>query len=428
MSTVFPEDFQILDINPEQDEKDAIALFEKESEKQLYPAQSERIAISVFNHLFNLFKIKVNEAFKNLLLPYAKGIFLDIIGALLGCPRLRASQAVSILLITLYEVFSFDKVIPKGTEIETKDGEYIFTTDEDVIIKAGELTAQVNITSELAGSALNYKKDEIVTLIQNYEYVEKVTNITDAEGGSDDEEDDAYRERLYIAAEKSSTAGSELAYKYYAMSADKTITDVQVECKQENASITYNGQTYTEQNNVIENEVMTAKIDYSTGVFNIALKAQSLNLEVKIPPCARVDIYVLTEDGTPSENVIQKVYNEVNAEDRRPLSDLVVVSGAEQKTFKIKASVIIDKDAVFEDVQKNVLSVLNNYILEKQKLMQQEILPSDITTLIKNVSGVYDVELESPSKLPAYINAYYTGTIEELSFKRREILVKREIA
>ena len=420
MTTTFPEDFQILDINPEQDEKDAVALFEKETEKTLYPAQSERISISVFTKIFSLFKIQVNEAFKNLLLPYAKGIFLDIIGALLGCPRLSASQAVSTLLITLYEKLSVDKIIPAGTEIETLDGEYIFTTDEDITIKAGELTAQVGITSVKAGSALNYKKGEITNIIQNFEYVESVTNITDAEGGSDEEDDDAYRERLYIAAEKSSTAGPELAYKYYAMSADKSITDVQVECKQENASITYNEQTYTEQNKKIENDDISATINYTTGIFKITLKKQSITLEVKIPPCARVNIYALTKTGTPSANLIQKIYNEVTPEDRRPLSDLVVVSGSEKKTYKIKATVTIEKSAIFDDVQKNVLSALNNYIAAKQKLLKQEVLPSDIITLIKNISGVYDVELESPAKLPASINVYYAGTIDDISFKRMQ--------
>lgn len=418
MTTTFPEDFQILDINPEQDEKDAIAMFEDETEKTLYPAQSERISISVFTKIFSLFKMQVNEAFKNLLLPYAKSIFLDIIGALLGCPRLSASQAVSTLLITLYETLSVDKIIPAGTEIETVDGEYIFTTDEDLTIKAGELTGQVTITSVKAGSALNYKKGEITNIIQNLEYVESVTNITDAEGGSDEEEDDAYRERLYIAAEKSSTAGPELAYKYYAMSADKSITDVQVECKQENASITLNGQTYTEENNSIENDDISATINYTSGIFKITLKKQSLSIEVKIPPCARVDIYALTETGTPSENIIQKIYKEVNTEDRRPLSDLVVVSGAEKQTYKIKAVVIVEKDAILDDVQNNVMTALNDYIIAKQKLLKQEILPSDIITLIKNVAGVYDIELETPEKLPSFINTYYAGEIDTIDFRR----------
>lgn len=416
--TNFPEDLQILNIDPEQDEKDAVALFEKETGKTLYPAQSERITISIFNKIFNLFKIQVNEAMKNLLLPYAKGIFLDIIGALLGCPRLTASQAVAVLLITLYEAFTFDKVIPKGTEIETKDGEYIFTTDEDVIIPAGSLTAQISITSVLAGSALNYNKDEITSLIQNYEYVESVTNITAAEGGSDDEEDDPYRERLYIAAEKSSTAGPKLAYKYYAMSADKSITDVEVECVQEDASITFNGETYTEKDGIIENDLIHAEVNYTTGVFSVLLKEQKISLEVKIPPCAKIDIYALTDTGAPSENIIQKIYDAVNVEERRPLNDLVIVSGAEEKQYIINAVVYLTKDADLEVVQKSVITMLNNYIDITRKHLNIEVLPSDITTLIKNITGIYDVELQSPVKLPAFKNIYYAGEIGEISFKR----------
>lgn len=416
--TTFSEDFQILTIDPEQDEKDAVALFEKETEKTLYPAQSERITISVFNKLFNLFKIQVNEAFKNLLLPYAKGIFLDIIGALLGCPRLTPSQAVSILLITLYEAFSFDKVIPKGTEIETKDGEYVFITDEDVIIPAGSLTAQVNITSVLAGSALNYKKDEITNLIQNYEYVDSVTNITDSVGGTDEEDDEAYRERLYIAAEKSTTAGARLAYKYYAMSADKSITDVEVECIQEDANITLNGQTYTEENGVIDNEFMHAEIDYTTGNFSITLKEQSLSLEVTIPPCARIDIYALTENGAPSENIIQKIYDEVNVEERRPLNDLVVVSGALKSEFVINGIVLLSKDADYDIVVNAVQTALNKYLTELRLKLNQAVIPSQIVAIIQNVKGVVSVELESPKMFAADIKTYYAGTIGNLEFKR----------
>lgn len=416
--TTFPEDFNIIDINPEKDEKDAVALFEKETGKTLYPAQSERISISVFNKLFNLFKIQVNEAFKNLLLPYAKGIFLDIIGAFLGCPRLSASQAVAVLLIKLYETFSFDKTIPKGTEIETSDGEYIFTTDKDVTIKAGELTAEVNITSVLAGSVLNYKKDEITNLIQNYEYVESVTNITDATGGSDAEEDEAYRERLYIAAEKSSTAGPSMAYKYFAMSADKTITDVQVECIQEDASISISGQTYIEKDGIIDNDIIHAQVNYSTGNFSITLKEQEIALDVKIPPCARVDIYALTKDGAPSESIINKIYAEVNCEERRPLSDYVVVSSAVKGEFSIKSKVFIASDADYNSVVSRVQAALNNYLSELRLKLNRPVIPSEIIALIQNIDGVVSVELEAPLALPADIKKYYVGTVEKLEFAR----------
>ena len=417
--TVFPEDLELIEINPEKDEIENVAFFEKELDKKLQPAQSERILISIITTLATNMKIKFNEALKNMFLPYAKGIFLDIIGALLGCPRLKASQAVYILLVKLYEVFSFDKIIPKGSEIETSDGENVFITDKDLIIPSGSTTGQIKITSVKAGSALNYKKGEINTLIQNYEYVESVENITDAEGGTDEEEDDPYRERLKIAAEKSSTAGAKLAYKYFAMSADKSITDVEVVCEQQDASIEYEGSVYTvNKENVIDNDILNAEIDYYTGTFTFTHKASGHTFKVTIPPCARVDIYAITENGAPSEAIIQKIYNEVNADERRPLTDLVVVQGAIEGGFSIKSSVLISKSADYDRVLADITNALNKYIDNLKAKLNQAVYPSEIIRIIQSIDGVVSVELESPTALPADEKVYYAGTIEKMTIER----------
>lgn len=417
--TTFPEDLQIIEINPEKDEQELVALYEDELDKKLQPAQSERIQVSIVNKIATNMKIKFNAAIKNLFLPYAKGIFLDIIGALLGCPRLTASQAVSVILVTLYEIYSFDKVLPKGTEIETSDGEYVFTTDEDLIIPAGSKTGQVHITSEKAGSVLNYKQGEINTLIKNYEYVESVKNISDAEGGSDEEKDDPYRERLMIAAEKSSTAGARLAYKYFAMSADKTITDVEVECKQEDASIEYDNEVFTEVKGVIDNDKINAIIDYFTGTMTVTLKEYGDKvIKITIPPCARVDIYVLTSNGAPSNEIRQKIYEAVNTDERRPLNDFVVVNGATEAKFKIKANVLITNDADSDTVLKLINSGLTDYINNLRLKLKQAVYPSEIIRIIKSISGVAHVELESPNVLPADIKTFYVGEIDEIKMTR----------
>lgn len=416
--TTFPEDLEIIENDAEAREKELVELFEKETDKPLYPAQSERISISIMNMLATLIIAKFNEAIKNLLLPYAKGIFLDIIGALLGCPRLSASQAVSVLLVTLYETFSFDKTIPAGTEVQTKDGEYIFTTDEDLVIPAGSISGTVSITSEKAGSALNYKKDEINVLIQNYQFVESVTNTTDAGGGSDEETDDAYRERLMIAAEKSSTAGPYLAYKYYAMSADKTITDVEVECKQENASIEVDNVVYSETNGIIECEQYRVEVDYHTGTLTITDKLHDKVIKAILPPCAKIDIYALTKDGQASETIIAKIEEAVNAEDRRPLSDFVVVQSAIEGTFDISGTVEIDKDADYDEVTANVTKALEEYIAELRQKLNKPVIPSKIIKVIESVTGVAAVDLTSPIRKNADIKTFYSGTIKNLIFKR----------
>lgn len=416
--TQFPEDLEIIDNDAEKREAELVTLFEKETDKPLYPAQSERITISIMNMLATLLVSKFNAAIKNLFLPYAKGIFLDIIGALLGCPRLSASQAVATLLVTLYEVFSFDKIIPAGTEVQTKDGEYIFTTDTDLVIPAGETTGTVKITSEKAGSALNYKKGEINTLLQNYQFVESVTNTTDAEGGSDEEKDDPYRERLMIAAEKSSTAGPRLAYKYYAMSADKSITDIEVECKQENASIEVDGIVYTENNGVIDCEKYSVIVDYLTGTMVITDKTCGVVLKAIIPPCAKIDIYALTENGTASDAILAKIEQEVNTDERRPLNDWVVVQSAIEKGFEISGVVEIDKNANYDEVVANVNKALENFILEQKQKLKKPVIPSKIYKAVEAVEGVASFDLTSPQRLAADIKTFYVGSVKNLTFKR----------
>lgn len=418
MTATFPEELEIIENDPEKREQELVELFEKETDKPLYPAQSERISISIMNMLATLIISKFNYAIKNLFLPYAKGIFLDIIGALLGCPRLSASQAIAVLLVTLYEVFSFDKIIPAGTEIQTKDGEYSFTTDEDLIIPAGSTRGTVGITSVKAGSVLNYKKDEINILIQNYQFVESVTNISDAEGGSDEESDDAYRERLMIAAEKSSTAGPSLAYKYYAMSADKSIVDVEVECKQENASIEYDDTKYEFTDETIDNEKFEAEVDYYAGTITFTDKVHNCTIKVTLPPCAKVDIYALTETGVASEAIIQKIETEVNAEERRPLSDYVVVQSAVKAEFEISGIVEIEKDADYDEVVSNVNKALTNYINELSRKLNQPVIPSRIVEVIQAVEGVHSVDLTSPARKNADIKTFYVGSFSNLTYRR----------
>jgi hypothetical protein len=152
----FEKIFEAITIDTEKDEQELVSYYEGLSGKTVYPAQPEKIMLSVIAYAKSLVLMKLNECVKNLLLPYAKGIWLDILGFLVGCERLSATQSMSTLQVNLYEAFSFDKTIPSGTEIETRDGEAVFVTTEDLVIPAGSTTGTVSIESVQAGSVLNY--------------------------------------------------------------------------------------------------------------------------------------------------------------------------------------------------------------------------------------------------------------------------------
>lgn len=360
----------LIDINPEADEQLLVSYFEDLTDKTLYPAQDERLMISVINHQSILNKVAFNEALAQMFLRYARGIFLDLFGEFLGCPRLEAQSAVDILQIKLYEPFAVDKTLPKGSQVETKDGEYIFVTDEDLIISAGQLYGTVAITSELAGSALNaYVIGDINTLIQNYEYVESVTNLNGAKGGADAEEDDAYRERLFIAPEKFSTAGTVEGYKYFAMAAHKDIVDVKV-------------------------------LSTTAG---------------------RVDIYVLTKDGEASLAILDAVSKKVSADKRRPLTDNVFVHSAIKSDFTLSPKITLTKTVDYQTTVSFIGKAFSQYFTETKSALGKSVIKSDIIALIKGLNGIYDIDVSDDlSGLTADDTKFHNGSIGTLTIVRAE--------
>lgn len=119
--------------------------------------------------------------------------------------------------------------IPKWTKIESKDGKVIFRSNENTVIPAGEEIVDIGGTAETAGTIGNgYLAGEISKLLSPLAYIDKVENITISEGGSDIESDERLRERIKVAPESFSNAGSRGAYRYWAMTAHQDIVDVAI--------------------------------------------------------------------------------------------------------------------------------------------------------------------------------------------------------
>lgn len=419
MPVKFDEDFKLYETDIEADEAELAALYKEKTKKTLQPAQSERVMISLIAYAKNLVMLRFQECIKNLLLPYATGIWLDILGYLVGCIRLLATQSVSTLEVKLYEVFSFDKILPKGTEVETSDGEAVFTTTEDLIIPAGETVGYVKIQSVQAGSALNYKAGEVKTLLNNYEFVESVENITDCTGGTDDENDDLYKERIASAPEHYSTAGPDEAYKYFIKSAHKDILDVCCKKPDDDVTIELNGVTYKETGGKIETETMTAQINYNKCECQISFTEKPQSFKINFPKQGELNYYILTRDGEASENILNTVEEYVNTDERRPLTDYVKYFSAVRKNVSFAPKVYIKRDADFDSVKSQVLEVLNTFSNELKEQLNQEILPSNLIKLISMISGVYDVDLTGFEAVYADSNEFLSLTIgEDIEFVR----------
>ena len=414
------DELTIFETDPEKEEQALRAKFEEITNRGLYPAQDEAVMLSLINYQSALDKIKYTSALKNLFVRYAKGIWLDLLGDFWSCPRLKASSATDVLEVKLFDVFESDKILPKDSEVETKDGLYVFKTKEDLIIPAGQIYGTVEIESDLSGAALNdYAAGDINSLVKNYDYIESVKNLNGASGGSDPEADEDYIVRLLMAPEKLSTAGTTGGYKYFAMSSHKDIADVSVNCPQEPATVTIGDNIYTESDGVFDTEAVTGTVDYKNGVLELNFSEPVSVLKVQIQPAATVDIGILTKDGEASAAILDAVTEGLSPEKTRPLTDNVRVFSAQKEDFTVEGTIYILNTADYETVLKNVISALEKYFDFIRKKFEADVLLSDINKVIKSIEGVYDVDITSPAtSLTGDKKKFLSGSIGKLKIER----------
>ncbi len=406
-----------------EDEQNLIKKFEQETDTKLQPMQDARILISLIAYYGSLLKSQVNDACNLNIVENSRAPFLDFLGRFKNCPRNTKQKGEDDLLIKLNTTFSYDLTINKGFQVKSNDGLYIFETQNDLIIKAGENQGRVRIESQEATAEVNkYKAGEVNTVISSsFSFIDSVSNINGINGGSEDESDENYIKRILLAPEGFSVAGPELAYIYFALSAHPSIVDVSVDVPSEDATVDINGSKSILSENQADNELFSTIINYQTGEMEIDLKQQinsGSKIKVKIPHPYEIDIYTLTEDGEAGDTTLKAVENRL--QDVRPLCDYVVPKSAIVKDFTISGTVYITKNADKEVIEKKVNDVLNGFLNTiKLKLNKGVVKHTDIISPVCQIENVYDFTLTEPkTNLTPLKNTYYRGLLGNIQFER----------
>ncbi len=285
---------------------------------------------------------------KQNLLAYSSGSYLDHLGALLGVTRLEASAAVCTVQFELAGVKEFNVLIPKGTRLS--HGNFIFETVDTLEITAGELLGVVIAECQTKGAEANgLIPGQINKLVDVLPYDISAVNITTSNGGSDIESDENFRERIQIAPESFSNAGSKRGYEYYARSAHKDI----ISC-----------------------EVLTPP-DTSPGF---------------------VEIYPLMTDGElPSDEIIQSVYDICNGESIRPDTDFLSVKKPVKVAYNIDFQYWIDakNSSTAYAIQQKVNEAVNAYIKWQRSDLGRDINPSELNYKVMS-AGAKRCEIYEP--------------------------------
>lgn len=355
MNREYP-DIQFLETDTETIESNMIALYElfmRESGRKDYkmqPASPERLFLSWCAAIVVQQRVLIDETAKKNVPRYAAGEYLDSLAELFkDIERLPAEPAVTIFRCYISEVQKQSVIVPAGTRISFD--ELVFETTEELEIPAGNTYGDVGGQCQSAGTVGNgLAAGQVKEIVDVYDYYLKVENITKTSGGAEQEGDKEYYERMRESMESFSTAGPVNGYIYHAKSVTAAVVDV----------------------------------------------------EATSPVPGMVDVRVLLQGGEqPTQALLQAIYNKLNADDVRPLTDTVTVSAPEEDPFEIDLTFWIDGNtqASGSIIEIAVRKAVEEYILWQTGKMGRDINPSYLVQKIME-AGAKHVDVRKPEFVP----------------------------
>ena len=321
-----PVDF--VEINPDKIKAEIITAYETAANRSLADGDPVRLFLLTIADRIIILQNNINIAARLNLLSYAQGEYLDALGSNLSVERLDASQAITTLQFTLTQALGNDFVIPANFEVT--NGIVTFATDEELIIKAGDLTGEVSATCTTAGVAgNNYLAGQINTIVKPMAFLKSSTNTTTTFGGVDTESDEAFAERIRLVPNSFSVAGSSKSYVFHTFSVNPAIIDV----------------------------------------------------SVMSPNPGEVKVYPLMAEGVlPTEDILDQIVAYLSSDTIRPLTDEVEALAPEVINYEINVDYWISKDEAkkSEAIQRAVENAIEDYRLWQQTKIGRDITPDKL--------------------------------------------------
>lgn len=351
LSKVARADVKVVDDDLAKVLADTIADYEARGGKVLQPAHIERLLINTYAYRETLARKAFNEAYRQQHPRFATGLMLDLCGDDVNTPRLEAQPALTTLRFSCEPITGTEQVfIPIGTQ--AKVGDVVFETTASATLSVSrhsvDLPAQCTVTGTAGnGWAIGQINSLVAPLHESV--VVSVTNTTIPASGVVIESDDAYRERILLAFESFSVGGPRQSYEYFARQVSQAIVSVHV------------GNATDESGRAIGGTVA---------------------------------VTILTNDGLPSQELVDKVAARLNDETIRPLCDTVIVQAPEVVEYKISARLVLFKGADPKLILAAANAAWAAYEADRYTRLGKDVVPVDIQTALK-LSGVYNVILSN---------------------------------
>lgn len=292
----------------------------------LYPGdEKEMLLRSVQADIVQVFA-GIDNALRMATLRYAVGDYLDIIGENRGCERIPASAATATVTITTAAT-GITGTLPAGTSM-TQDGNVYYLLDSDFTLTGVARTQTVSVTADREGVVGNsLLTGAALTLTSENAGVISIVAASDATGGAEEEDDEAYRERI----------------REYGLSVVTTGT----------------AQRYEAVAKAVSSQIVDAKA-------------------LKVDP-AQVCVYLILSEQTGAAALLQRVLAAVSADDVRPLTDYVTVAQATNIEYALYLEYICDGT---ETTQAAIEAAADEYCDWQNNTVGQAFNPDRLVSLL----------------------------------------------
>lgn len=269
----------------------------------IYPGNEKEILLRGVQQMLIQVFAGVDNGIRMATLRYAQREYLKVIGEDRNCPYMEAAKATATVTIT-FRSTGIAQTIEAG-EAVTEDGVALYTLDEAVEDTGAARTVTAAVTCSKAGAAGNgLLSGAQMQFLHQHDGVESVVCASDAAGGQDDEDWEAYRERIRTKGLMSVTTGTEESYRSAAMAVSSVILDART---------------------------------------------------LRTDEC-EVTVYLLLSDDAGAAALIEAVEEALSAKDKRPLTDHVECALATKLSYTLNVTAYAPQGSAIEEAAEQAVA------------------------------------------------------------------------
>jgi phage-related baseplate assembly protein len=339
-------DIDFISMDADDTKTTLINLYETMTGKTLAEGDGERDFVEFAAAVVLMLANYINTTGKMNLPRYSTGDYLTHLGAFKGVEKDAAVAAVTTMRYTFSKTFGSIQTIPAGSQV-TAGGEVFFSTDEDSELAIGDSYIDVSVTCTETGTVGNgFLAGQINTMVESIAFVESVTNLTESEGGAEEESEEDFAERVEEAPEGFSVAGPKGAYEYHAKAAHSSVESVYVSSP-------------------------------SAG-------------EIEVRP-------LLTDGEIPGEEMLSTIDEYLSDDYMRPLTDSVSVVAPEQVEYTVEATYYIgsSNETLLSSIKTAVEAAGESYLTWQKATLGRDIEPQELISLCRT-AGAKRLVITSP--------------------------------